>query len=169
MYIKAGLGVLFIGLIFGVTQAPDYYRNQGAEAERVLSKANLAKAVEEAVNREKLNNLKDKLNYEIKYQEVRNEYAKELELTRINASKSGGLLFNKDRICTSTSSGEAKDESGSRVDEGTTKQELFPEPYATDIKELMLQADLETDKVRSLQRVIKDSPCMIVVSDKAKE
>lgn len=169
MYIKIGLGILLLGLLFGVSQAPDYYRNQGAEAERVVSKANLARAVEEAVNKEKLNNLKDKLNYEIKYQEVRNEYAKELELTRINAAKSGGLLFNKDRICSGTSSGETKDESRSGVDEGTSKQELFPEPYATDIKELMLQADLETDKVRSLQRVIKDSPCMIVVSDKAKE
>lgn len=169
MYIKIGLGILLLGLLFGVSQAPDYHRNQGAEAERVLNKASLAKAVEEAVNKEKLNNLKDKLNYEIKYQEVRNEYAKELELTRINAAKSGGLLFNKDRICSSTSTGETKDESRSGVDEGTSKQELLPEPYASDIKELMLQADLETDRVRSLQRVIKDSPCMIVVSDKAKE
>jgi hypothetical protein len=169
MYIKAGLGILLIGLIFGITQAPDYYRNQGAKAERAVIEKEIASAVKEAVTAEKLNNLKDKLSYEIKYQEVRNEYTKELELTRINAAKSGGLLFNKDRICASTSSRETKDESGSRVDEGTTKQELLPEPYATDIKELMLQADLETDKVRSLQKVIKDSPCMIVVSDKAKE
>jgi hypothetical protein len=169
MYIKAGVGILFIGLIFGITQAPDYYRNQGAKAEHLLNEKRLETAVKEAVTQEKLNNLKDKLSYEIKYQEVRNEYAKELELTRINAAKSGGLLFNKERICAGISSGETKNESGSRVDEGTSKQELLPEPYATDIKELMLQADLETDKVRSLQRVIKDSPCMSVVSDKAKE
>lgn len=169
MYLRIGLVLALLGALYSVAQLPDYYRNQGAEKERVTSKKGLEKTVEEAVNKEKLKNLTDKLNYEIKYQEVRNDYAKELELTRASAARSGGLLFNKERICANTGTRESKDESGSGIDAGTSNQELLPEPYATNIKELMLQADLEMDKVRALQRVIKESPCMIVVSDKAKE
>lgn len=169
MYVKLGLGVLLIGLLFGISQVPDYYRNQGAEAERVKNKKELAEAVEREVNIQKLKNLEDKLAYEIKYQESRNEYANEIRLTKLSYDKSSQLLFNKNRICANTSSGETKDESRSGTNEGTSSEELLPEPYATNIKELMLQADLETDKIRSLQKVIKDSPCMVVVSDKAKE
>lgn len=170
MYLKIGLGIVtmialaLLGHFIG--GLPDKYRAEGAKAERAKIEKEIDLAVERETRSLQMKRIQEALDNELKYQTMRSQYEKELHSTRTAAANAERLLFNKDRICADETSGASKTESGSGFDAGSSSKKLFPEPYATDINELMLEADLNTDKIRALQQIINSSSCFTVVKSK---
>ncbi len=156
--------ILAIGLIaggYGVAQLPDYYRNQGAVAERTKINKEIAAAVDKAKLEVQLENAELKLTYEKNFNEWKVSYAKELD--RINANRNPtGLLFNASKICAGYTRGETKTSSTEGSNESSTRIRLLPEETSKDLDQLVYEAELISASLRLAQEAINKSSCMIV-------
>jgi len=162
MYIRLIGLIALIGAIYGISLLPEHFRKQGDERTTSLWEKKLDAAV--LVEETRVNKLhaKKELEYEKRINKLKEDYSKDVVTIR-NEYAASKLLFNRSKICANQDTGTSKGEDPSRVHEASTTGELFPEPYATNIKQLMLEADLIVSSCKGLQEAVKKSDHMIVV------
>lgn len=168
MFIRFAGVIALLGLLYGITQLPEYYRKQGDERTELLWEKKLDKAVEEENKRLTEIHHKKELDYEKRFNKLKEEYNKDVVIIR-NEYATSKLLFNRSKICANQTEGRTQGEDTGRVYGATTSGELFPEPYATNIKQLMLEADLIVASCKQLQNAIKKSDHMVIVVDPVEE
>ena len=159
---------LCAGLVGAGIYLPEHYRKQGDErTEKRINQTIDSKTAEyKAVLLEQYK--KQKLEDATKVKEKIDVYNQEVALIKSHADKSIGMYYNKARICASQLATKSEGNNTGGVHETTSTTELLPEPYGTNIKELMVEADLIVSSYRGLQQVVKDKTCLVVVPDSEK-
>lgn len=154
-------------LIYGLIEGPDHFYNKGYEAGYKVGakdiESSVATAVESAKRDNELAIEKEKLANEIKFKEINNENESNLKKLKSDYDRklANGLLFNKNRICSSGTNGETKGESIQGSNEGTSSNWLLPETYSRDFTEVAYEADKLSETVRTLQNTINKSNCFV--------
>lgn len=154
--------LISVATVYGVTLLPEHYRKQGdirTEARINLTLQSQSDGYRKALELEYKNKAKE---YEDRYRKSLNEYKDEMVIAKSDASKYRGMYFNKSRICSSATTNSSKGSSTNGVYEAPTTTELLPEPYATDIGKLTLEADEMLAGYRGLQKIVANSSCFII-------
>ena len=167
MYVKISIGLLIVGLLYGLSQLPDYFYQKGYKQGINDSELAISRAAEKAKRDNELEVAKIKLANETKLREQSHEYNINLKKLESDYQRklANGLLFNKNRICAGYNGTSTKGESSQGTDEGTSSTGILPEPYSKDLIELMYEMEQISLNLRALQKVINTSSCMEVVSD----
>lgn len=162
--LKLALAAGLIAAGYLVSLLPEHFRVQGDARTELAWKKKLDAAVlaeelrvselyakKEIENEKRFNGLQNDLRAEVAF--VQSKYA------------SSELRFNRTKICSVQNSGAAERKDTSGANEVTSTAELFPEPYAGNIKGVMLEADLITAGYRQLQEAVKKSSCMEIIPE----
>lgn len=161
MHFRIGLILALLGALYGVCLLPDYYREQ--ERNKINDQIESAAKVERAVRNWENEVLRETYKRDLKG--MQDAHKIELANARSFYRDSGGLHFNKTRICAGEVGAKTEATSSSVSIEPASSTELLPEPYSTDLKKLMLEADEIVASCRVAQSAIKNSESMEVVAD----
>ena len=155
--------------IVGVMYLPAYFRNEGYKVGYKVGKQDLQKVMDI-----KVAELKAAREIEIaitkeendrKFIEAKNEYTESLKnLDKRYADQlNRRLLFNKDRICSSTLQGgtTTQGEGSSKSDGETEGVGLLPESNSRSFTQIAYEADKMIETINGLQKVINNSKCFI--------
>ena len=164
MFIRFAIVLALIGLGYGVSLLPEHFREQGDARTELKWTKKLDAAVKDEEARVRLEYSNKETEYEKRYNKLRDGFKDELNAVNLKHATSE-LRFNRTKICAKQTTGSAEGENTSRIYEATATSELFPEPYAGNIKGLMLEADLMTAGYRRLQEAVKKSSCMVVAPE----
>jgi hypothetical protein len=161
MLIRIGGFLVLLAALYGISLLPERFREQGRNEIRGEIKSSVAterrvRLAENALLRaENARNLR----------ELKNAHKIEIDSAKSFFNQSGGLRFNKARICAGETRAKTEATSASIGIESTTPSELLPEPYSGNLKKLMLEADNVVAQCRIAQEAIKKSDSIEIVHE----
>jgi len=164
MYIRFVAALVLIGLGYGVSLLPEHFREQGDARTELKWQKKLDAAVLAEEVRVRDIYAKKELENEKRFNALRLSHRDEISLISANFASSE-LRFNRAKICAIQAPRATEGEDPSGVHEAAATTELFPEPYAGNIKSLMLEADLMAAGYRQLQEAVRKSSCMVVAPE----
>lgn len=159
MSFRIGLIVVLLGALYGASLLPEHYREQGRS--EIRAQVENAVKVERAVRTAENDLLR--ANYKRELKGMQDAHQIELANARSFYRDSGGLHFNKTRICAGEVGTKTEATSSSIGIDQTSTTELLPEPYSTDLKKLMLEADEIVASCRVIQSAIEKNDLIEIV------
>ena len=163
-WLNLALAAALIAAGYWISTLPEHYRVQGDERTEAAWKKKLDAAVLAEELRVNALYAKKELENEKRFTALQNDHRAEVAIVQSKYASSE-LRFNRAKICAVQNSGATEGKDTSRAHEAVATSELFPEPYAGNIKGLMLEADLINAGYRQLQEAVKKSSCMEIVSE----
>jgi hypothetical protein len=161
MPLRIGLILALLGALYGVSLLPEHYREQGRN--EIRSQIESAAKVERAVRNWENDLLRATYKQDLKG--MQDAHKIEIDSAKSFFNQSGGLRFNKARICAGETRAKTEATSASISIESTTSTELLPEPYSGHLKKLMLEADNVVAQCRIAQEAIKKSDSIEIVHE----
>lgn len=164
VWLKLALAAALIAAGHWISTLPEYFRVQGDARTELAWKKKLDAAVLAEELRVSALYAKKELENEKRFNGLQNGLRAEIAIVQSKYASSE-LRFNRAKICAVQNSGPAERKDTGGVNETFATSELFPEPYAGNIKGLMLEADLINAGYRQLQEAVKKSSCMEIVPE----
>lgn len=164
-WLRFGVVIALIFAGYWISTLPEHYRVQGDARTEAAWKKKLDAAVLAEELRVNALYAKKELENEKRFNALQNDHRAEVAIVQSKYASSE-LRFNRAKICAVQNSGASEGENPRVANDATATTELLPEPYAGNIKTLMVEADLIIAGYRGIQEAVGKSSCMEIVPEK---